>query len=268
MGNVFSIFGTYPELAMRFLRGLPMVFAFVFLLHPAFGQRELLDESENWLGVMTSGQFAPNYAFWLDSHFVNHLFWIIRSGLTYQTVNGQWGITAGYAYLRLGAPFSEGRLIRPEHRPWGQIVYRIPSEGPFSVNFRFRYDARFRANLGPTGVEEGYMFSNRLRFNNSLRYNFRDLLSPKFNFATSLLNESLFTTGPAPVANPFEHRVFLLLNFQKNNLTLSPGYQVRLLEFQPDFMRIRHGFVFWVTYNYRFKDFRRRNFDILPTEKM
>jgi hypothetical protein len=106
------------------------------------------------------------------------------------------------------------------------------------------------------------------RFNNSLRYNFRDALSPHFNFATSLLNESLITTGPAPVTNAFEHRIFFLLNFQKNSITLSPGYQVRFLDFQPDFLRFRHGFIFWLTYNYRFKDFKRKNFDVLPTDKM
>ncbi|MCF1752897.1 DUF2490 domain-containing protein [Mariniradius sediminis] len=256
--------GVYKFCVMRGLFSL-LLFLISF---SAYSQREVLDDNENWWGILTSGQIAPNYALWMDSHFVNETFWIIRSGLTYQTDNGQWALTAGYAYLRLGAPFSEGKLVRPEHRPWGQVVYRVPGKGPFTASFRFRYDARFRANLGPTGVEDGYMFNSRFRFNNSLRYNFRDALSPHFNFATSLLNESLITTGPAPVTNAFEHRIFFLLNFQKNSITLSPGYQVRFLDFQPDFLRFRHGFIFWLTYNYRFKDFKRKNFDVLPTDKM
>lgn len=249
------------------MRGLFSLLLFL-ISFSAYSQKEVLDDNENWWGILTSGQIAPNFALWMDSHFVNETFWIIRSGLTYQTDNGLWAITGGYAYLRLGAPFSEGKLVRPEHRPWGQVVYRVPGKGPFTASFRFRYDARFRANLGTATIAEGYTLNNRLRFNNSLRYNFRNALSPHFNFATSMLNETLVTVGPGPVSSALEHRVFTLLNFQKGAVTFSPGYIVRFTNFTPSSVQLRHGFVVWVSLNYRFKDFKRKNFDILPTDKM
>jgi hypothetical protein len=66
------------------------IFTFLLFLisFSAFSQREILDDGENWWGILTSGQIAPNYALWMDSHFVNETFWIIRSGLTYQTTMG------------------------------------------------------------------------------------------------------------------------------------------------------------------------------------
>jgi hypothetical protein len=215
-------------------------------------QRAWTDDNEQWWGVLTSGQIAPKYALWLDGHYVNELFWIARAGLTYQTTNGRWAITGGYAYLRLRAPFSEGQLVRPEHRPWGQVVYRLPSKGPLSASFRFRYDMRFRANVGPSEIEEGYQFNNRLRFNVGLRYDLRKVMSKPFQWSTSLLNEGLITVGPDAVTNPYEHRIFTMLHFKRNAITLSPGYIMRFLNITPTTAQFRHGFVFWVTVNYSF----------------
>ncbi|MBW3467991.1 DUF2490 domain-containing protein [Arthrospiribacter ruber] len=231
-----------------------------FLLLISFkskAQRELITDTEMWWGLMTSGQFAPNWSIWLDTHHVPDLFLILRSGITFHPQDQKWSITAGYARLGLTTPFSEGALIRPENRPWGQVVYRMPSTGKLSLNLRYRHDMRYRARFSNTEIIEGFNLNHRLRFNGSLRYNWGNALSQNFNFSTTLFNESLFTVGPSTVDNPFEHRVFFLFNFQKSTLTFSPGYHFRMATPNPEIVRILHGPFLWVTLNYNLKDFRR-----------
>lgn len=239
---------------------------FSFLAQPLVAQRQALFDTENWLGVMTSGQIAPNWSLWVDMHHVPDLFLILRSGLTHHTSDHKWAVTAGYAHTRLAAPFSDGKLIRPEHRPWGQVVFRVPSNNRFSTSFRIRYDARFRANLSPTEITDGFSLNHRLRFNNSLRYNWRHSLSRHFNFSTTLFNESLITTGPAPVNNPFEHRVFFLLGIQKSWVTVSPGYHIRFTTPSPHVLQINHGFTLWINFNYKFRDFKRESVEEFPED--
>jgi hypothetical protein len=83
-----------------------------------------------------------------------------------------------------------------------------------------------------------------------------------------LFNESLITTGPGPNPLPFEHRVFFLFGFQKKAVTFSPGYHVRFGT--PNFgnLRINHGFVLWINWNYNFKNFKKHSLKEFPADKM
>ncbi|EOZ98522.1 hypothetical protein A33Q_1176 [Indibacter alkaliphilus LW1] len=220
-------------------------------------QREIRVNPEMWWGLMSSGQIAPNWSLWLDTHHVPDLFLIVRSGLTLHTQDQRIALTAGYARLGLTTPFSEGRLIRPENRPWGQIVYRLPSTSKFSTSLRYRHDMRYRANFDNDEIIDGFGLNHRMRFNVSFRYNWGEVLDQKFNFATTLFNESLVTVGPSIADNPFEHRVFALFSFSRRAVTVSPGYHLRLATPNPETLRINHGPFLWVTINYRLKNFRR-----------
>ncbi|WP_373523061.1 DUF2490 domain-containing protein [Aquiflexum sp.] len=244
------------------------IFTFLTLLivHPISAQRQTQVNTEFWYGFMTSGQIAPNWSIWLDSHHVPELFLIFRGGLTYHTEDQRIAVTAGYANLSLTTPFSEGRLIRPEHRPWGQVVYRMPTKSDFSVSFRYRHDARYRGNFSTTEIIDGFSLNHRMRFNASLRYNWRNSLSPHFNFFTTLFNEFLITVGPAPADNPFEHRIFVLFSFQRKAITLSPSYHIRLATPDSEILRINHGLFLWININYKFKDFRRHNLKEFPVD--
>ena len=239
---------------------------FILFSRPSFAQKEV--DTESWWGLMTSGQISPRWSLWLDVHHVPQLFVIYRSGITYHTIDKKVTLTAGYGYLGLTTPFSEGKLIRPEHRPWGQAVYRLPGKGPLSASFRFRYDLRFRQNYSLTELTDGFSLNYRYRFNMSLRYNWGDRLSRHFNFSNTLFNESLITTGPGPNPLPFEHRVFFLFGFQKKAVTFSPGYHVRFGT--PNFgnLRINHGFVLWINWNYNFKNFKKHSLKEFPADKM
>ncbi|MGY6523251.1 MAG: DUF2490 domain-containing protein [Mongoliitalea sp.] len=246
-----------------------VIICFLMLLSgTSFAQRETLVNSEVWYGLMTSGQLAKNWSLWLDSHYVPELFLIVRGGMTYHTNNQQWALTAGYAGLGLTTPFSEGGLIREERRPWGQVVFRPPSKSNLSASFRYRHDMRYRQQFSSTELLDSFQLNHRARFNMSLRYNWKDLLSPHFNFATTLFNESLFTVGPAPADNPFEHRVFMLFSFQKKSVVVSPGYHIRIATPNPETLRINHGLFLWVNINYRVKEFRRSRVKIYPEDRI
>jgi hypothetical protein len=243
------------------------LFLFLFLIHfSGFSQREVRVNNEVWYGLMTSGQIAPRWSVWLDTHHVPELFLILRGGITFHTTDQKIALTAGYAGLNLGTPFSEGKLIRPEHRPWGQVVYRIKSKSDFSVTLRYRHDMRYRAKFNTTEIIDGFWLNHRLRFNASLRYNWKNALSPHFNFSTTLFNETLLTAGPDPVVNPFEHRVFVLFSFQKKSITFSPGYHIRFTvpEYNSNTLFINHGLFLWININYKLKNFRRHNLKEFP----
>ncbi len=250
-----------PKFVLVFL-----IFAASFCYGKAQAQAQL--RTESWWGLMTSGQIGNRWSLWLDTHYVPEIFWIGRSGLTYHTRDETFNYTIGYAGLYLTTPFSEGSLIRPEHRPWGQVIFRLPSSGQYGVSFRFRYDARFRANHDEVALTEGYGFIQRYRFNSAIRYNFGQTEAIKANLSLSLVNETLFSTGPGVVDIPIEHRVFLLLGAQKRTATLSPGYHLRLQSTQSGEVRALHGFVLWINLNYRLRDFKRHLLEEYPSDKL
>jgi hypothetical protein len=216
-----------------------------------WAQRTTVVNNETWWGLITATRVSEKWSWWNDFHFVNNLFFIGRTGATYHSKGNKFVTTVGYAYLKLGAPFSEGSLVRPEHRPWMQTVYRVPGKGKLTTSFRFRYDARFIANLSDTAVEQGYSFNHRWRFNNALRYNWGNVLHKKIGLSTNFLNESLITTGPGPNGVPFEHRTHLMLAFSQKSVTLQTGYIVRFLKVNPSLTRINHGPVIWLSVNLR-----------------
>ncbi|UJP63812.1 porin family protein [Mongoliitalea daihaiensis] len=233
----------------------------------SYGQRDASFAYETWWGVMTSTQISNKLAIWNDAHFVNDLFFIYRTGLTFHNLSDNLVTTVGYGYLRLGDPFSEGRLKRSEHRPWMQTVYRVPSTRPLSTSFRFRYDARFIQDLGPESLVDEFSFNHRWRFNNAIRYNFGELVSPNTRFATAFLNESLFRTGPGTGGFRYEHRTHLLTQLTKGNFTYSLGYVMRYIPLNAESIRINHGPVFWLSINLNaMKNRKTQTFEEFPSD--
>jgi hypothetical protein len=212
-------------------------------------QRDLAVNNETWWGLMTSVQVSERWSVWNDAHYVNDLFIIGRTGITYHGAKNDLVTTVGYGYLALGAPFSNGELVRPEHRPWMQSVYRLPAKGKWSTSFRFRYDARFIADLEPERVAETFSFNHRWRFNNSLRYNLGSAIAPNTRLNATMLNESLITSGSGPNGFPFEHRTHFLGQLSHRSITYSLGYIGRYIVVDQNRARFNHGPVFWLSIN-------------------
>lgn len=240
---------------------------FISFFHlKVMAQAQLMTES--WWGLMTSGQIADKWSIWLDTHYVPELFFIGRGGFTYHAADEKFNFTAGYAHLQLTTPFSEGELIRPERRPWGQVIMRLPSNQGYNVSFRFRYDARFRQSFDESQLTDAYNFNHRIRFNNSIRYQFKKLDKLNTALSASFVNETLFTLGPDWVDIPFEHRVFFLMGIQRGASTISPGYHIRFQNTSTSQVRVVHGFVLWINFNYQFKNLRRHFLREFPIDKI
>lgn len=244
------------------------VFISALLVFPFFANGQAQVRSETWWGLMTSGQIAERWSLWMDAHYVPEIFLIVRSGLTYHTPSDNFNFTAGYAHLGLTTPFSEGRLIRPERRPWGQIIFRVPGATRYGVSFRFRYDARFRNQFDSESLLDGYDLNHRFRFNSAIRYNIGHSEKLQAAFSFSMVNETLLTRGPAIADIPYEHRIFFLAGMQRGTTTISPGYHLRFQSTASGQVRILQGFVLWINLNYRFKDFKRHLLREFPADKI
>jgi hypothetical protein len=236
---------------MDFYKKFHLLLVSILLLTPVISnaQQQFQYDYETWWGVMSSIRVSEKWSVWNDAHFVDETFFIYRTGMTYHNNRDNIVTTAGYSWLRLTTPLSEGRLIRTEHRPWMQTIFRVPSTKKLSTSFRFRYDARFIQNLESGQLGEGFSFNHRWRFNNALRYTWGNVISPKTVLSTSFLNEALFRTGSGPNGVRHEHRTHLIGGLSTGKVTYSIGYIVRYINTSPERARINHGMVFWLTIN-------------------
>jgi hypothetical protein len=240
------------------------IVAITLIFQKLQAQRTLTSDFETWWGVMTSVQVSKKFSIWNDAHFVDELFFIYRTGITFHPKSDNFVTTTGYSFLKLRAPFSEGQLVRPEHRPWMQTIYRVPSTKKISTSFRFRYDARFIRDLKPEALADTYSFNHRWRFNNALRYAWGDILGRDTRFFTTMLNESLITTGSGPNGAPFEHRTIFLGQYGKGNFIYSLGYIVRYVQVNPSLARLNHGPVIWLTMNLNLMKEKHQSFVEYP----
>lgn len=236
----------------RALAPISVIFLLLFCCANANGQsRELQTNYETWYGVMTSSQLSKRFSWWNDFHHVNNLFWIARTGITYHNKPDNVVATLGYGGLGLGAPWSDGELIRREHRPWGQVVYRFQPIGRWSISTRYRGDARFIGDIDRENQEllPTNSFNYRHRFNVGVRYSLGRLMGENTITNLSFLNETLINVGPGQNGFPFEHRTHFLFGVRKNASTYTLGYIFRYIEVNDTQARINHGLVLWLSFH-------------------
>jgi hypothetical protein len=201
---------------------------------------------EFWGGYITSLRFHNNWAVWNDFHYVPSAFFAARTGISYFPVDNV-DITAGYAWVTTATSFSD-KLIRPEHRPWGQIEARIPLNRKFTFRTRFRYDARFRNKIVGQEVTSDYVFVNRYRFMNSLRYKIK-LFENGDRLHINILDEFLINSGKTVNHWVDQNRLYLMMGYTRKNITLLAGYDYRYIPQANKDIVMRHGFTFWVIHN-------------------
>ena len=201
-------------------------------------------QGEVWLGYISSVKFASHWAMWNDAHFVPNSFFIHRHGLTW-IQSDRFDVTAGYANVYTATSFTN-RLVRHEHRPWGQAVVRFGLNKHLSLRARFRYDARFRQAIASEEVFDNYIFYHRLRLFNNLRYNI--LRDGKHTWHVDLMHEYLYNVGREIPNGTDQHRIFLLAGRNLKGLNLMAGYHLRVIPHTNN-MLFRHGFTLWVVHN-------------------
>jgi hypothetical protein len=208
----------------------------------AYSQKQLVHRQEVWTAFFRNIKIDDKYTLWNDFHFVPNSFFISRHGISRQ-INEKIAITAGYAWLLTATPFTE-RLVRFEHRPWGQIELLQPLSGKVTYRFRIRYDYRIRKRLSQNEVLDDYISYSRIRFMNGIRL---PLLKVKGKtISLNMMNETLFNFGSNITGNNLDQsRNWILFGYRIGNYTLMPGYEHRFIpSAQQNFFN--HGIALWI----------------------
>jgi hypothetical protein len=203
-------------------------------------------EPEVWSGYITSINLNNKWSIWNDWHFIPNTFFVTRHGLTYSPIKDL-SFTGGYAWLTT-ATSTNRSLVRPEHRPWGQIEWRKAVSKNSSFRLRYRYDGRIR-NVVRDGqvIPDEYIFYSRHRLMASYRYNI-------FRFDNgnrlhgNILNEYLYNQGRQVQNGLDQNRTYLMLGLSIPNLTILAGYHQRQIPQNSGWL-IRHGFTCWLIHS-------------------
>ena len=207
---------------------------------------------EIWLGYISSIPIKGNWSFWNDFHYVPQGFFASRQGISYR-VHPQVQMTVGYAWVTTATP-STTALVRPEHRPWGQIEWRRPLSAKYGLRLRYRHDWRFRRALMDGEVQDNYIQVQRYRFMFGLQRLLK-LDSKGRRWQLNLLNELLLQTGQG-VSHPLDqNRSYLLLSLSQGSWTWMGGYDFRLIR-SGEVYNARHGLTLWAVHN--FELFRKK----------
>ena len=240
---------TSVDLHSIFMKKQLLAPIFFFLYTYSTHSQSISHSEQVWGGYMTSVRLNDKWALWNDAHYVPTSFWINRHGFSYMFTERIVG-TFGYAWLSTATGATD-KLVREEHRPWGQINFLFPINETYSFNHRFRYDYRIREDLeGGMPINGSYTGYSRLRFMTSLR---RPLIGSKLASNRpfiSLNNEILVNFGQAIEWNYFDqNRAWINVGYQYQNFTFQVGYMHRFVQFgQVGHMATYHTLLFWVTH--------------------
>jgi hypothetical protein len=218
-----------------------------FLSTNEYSAQQINHNNEFWAGYISSSKLSNRFALWNDVHMVPQSFFAYRNGLTY-SLTKNFDVTAGYAWVTTATSFST-KLIRDEHRPWGQVIGRFTLQPKITYQVRFRYDARFRRELEfGNSLGDDFLFYNRLRFFSSVRFKLKRLPNDKI-LHLNILEEYLINAGKnAP--NLFDqNRTFVMLGITKNQYTIQAGYHLRILPQGANGYRFNHGATIWFIHN-------------------
>ena len=226
---------------------------------PALAQATSVDTRyQLWLGYMTQLRFSERYGWWNDAHFVPGSFYVLRTGLTYRWTE-RLHATLGYAYLGLSLG-STGKLERPEHRPWGQLVYNQRFDTHWNFTARWRQDARFRHNVIDGQLAPGYGFANRSRLLVALRRDLPELGLGEHAVPYTTLGNEVLVEWTFSGARLDQNRLIAGIGMARGNMSLQLSYMNRYVQLAPGAASrgvMNHTLVLWLFHN----------FDLRPTKQ-
>jgi hypothetical protein len=206
-------------------------------------------KTEFWAAYIFPMRISERFSIWNDVHVVPNSFFIDRHGLSYH-INSNNAVTLGYAWLKTATPFSE-RLIRFEHRPWGQWETLMKMSHRMDFRFRIRYDLRIRKGLEESTISEDFLHYSRLRFMNGIRFPVFKLKKER-PITLNLMNETLLNFGSEISGNNLDqNRLWVLFGYRYKNFSIMPGYEWR---FVPSTQKNNnyHGAAIWLVHEISF----------------
>ncbi|MES2732291.1 MAG: DUF2490 domain-containing protein [Bacteroidota bacterium] len=212
-----------------FLRSTFFFLLFTFYTLPTFGQKQVRDHSQAWFGYFNQTRLSNKWGIWLDVHARRTDFmdrWntmMIRPGVTYY-INDHVRFTAGYAYVAQ-YPASGLNTVRPEHRPWQQILWTSRSKRLQTQQW-IRLEERFIGKVVNDQLLDGYNFNWKIRYLLNLMVPLnRDFIEPKTLFF-AFNDEIHINAGKNITYNYFDqNRLFVGLGYQfSKTLNAQLGY--------------------------------------------
>ena len=194
------------------------VFFLLILGFPAWGQKQVHDQTQAWTGYFNQTRLSDRWGFWLDLHARRTDFldrWstqIVRPGVTYY-FNDHLRFTAGYAYVA-HHPAPGLTTIRPEHRPWQQILWTSRSKRLQTQQW-VRLEQRFNGRVVNDELQNGYLFNWKFRYLLTLMVPLnRDYIEPRTLFF-AFNDEVHINAGKNITYNYFDqNRLFVGLGYQ------------------------------------------------------
>lgn len=203
----------------------------LFILFQVFKgttQELIQHKPEVWFGYVTETRINEHFSIWNDAHLVPTDFLILRTGLSFKapSLPFQPKFTAGYAHVWAYIDTAPKGYVN-ENRPWCQIVlnHHIKTIG---LMHRFRYDARFKDNLGRSANESNKVFNSRWRYMLQLKYCFPRVKNSWQSYI--YLNDEILLNSGKNIENSFrtdQNRLSGGVGLKYKNTAIQVGYMHR-----------------------------------------
>lgn len=194
---------------------------------------------------MTDWKLAGRWSLWIDTHYNDSAFFVLRPGVTYRFESG-FSATVGYAYA-LTDPGS-GALERQEHRAWAQIVFPTNFGADWAFSERIRAELRVRERTADGEVTDGWIYVPRLRAQTSLSY---FVARPSYGEWFLQPGLELLVQGGDSVGTNYLDQVrgSLLLGLAVRPWTVRVGYMARFIPSTSP-PTYEHDLILWLNYAY------------------
>ena len=219
----------YTDQTIR-IKTLLILFLLIGLASPFQAQtpqKDVQDQEQVWLAYFNQSRLSKHWGAWLDLH-ARRVDWldrwntmIVRPGITYY-VNDHVRITAGYAWV---GHFPNAETLRPEHRPWQQVLWTSRSK-KLQTQQWVRLEERFNRKFDNGELQEGHDFNFRVRYLLALLVPLKGDYIQKGVPFLSFNDEVHLNAGKQIVYNYFDqNRLFLGIGYQfTKSLNAQVGY--------------------------------------------
>jgi hypothetical protein len=174
--------------------------------------------SQGWFAYFNQTRLSNKWGLWLDVHARRADFldrWsllLFRPGLTYY-LNDHVRLTAGYAYAA-HFPASNLQPVRPEHRPWQQILWTSRSKKLQTLQW-VRLEERFNQKIANNELLDEYAFNFRVRYQIALMVPLKGDFIEKGTPFLTIGDEVHINAGKQITYNYFDqNRFFVGLGYQ------------------------------------------------------
>lgn len=131
--------------------------------------KEIHSREQAWVAYFNQARLTNRFGLWLDVHyrmtgdFVDRPFQFLFRPAVIGYIKDNLRLSTGYAFIN-HFPAEGFETSRPEHRAWEQIWWNQKYKD-FNMVQWLRLEQRFLRNIANDELQEGYLKTNRIRYN-------------------------------------------------------------------------------------------------------